>query len=231
MPAGHIISTLAWDAYPGEHSGVRRPLPPSQFMGPAVAASRSVHMPYGFAEFGMSSERTQPGWLDQVGAYLMKSGAVFGTLFDSPNVRPSYVVTNPSNIAVWRRWVQASLRANGIGAPPPPVGHHHQHAGAGPAVSGLVVAGGGGLKPGGGRYVTIGFRVSQATDVTVLVLNGRGAVTRTIAQPHQAAGQVSVRYYGYDNRGRQLQPGRYRILVVASNSGGSATAETSLRIR
>ena len=29
--------------------------PPADFMGPAIAASKSVGLPYGFAEFGLST--------------------------------------------------------------------------------------------------------------------------------------------------------------------------------
>jgi flagellar hook assembly protein FlgD len=52
-----------------------------------------------------------------------------------------------------------------------------------------------------------------------------------MAVPHQRPGPVSVRYYGYNNAGQRQPSGQYRILVVASNSGGSATTETRLVIR
>ena len=232
LPAGHIISTLAWDAYPGQQGGVRSPRPPAQFMGAAIAASKSVHMPYGFAEFGMSSTRTQPGWLNQVGAYLLRSGAVFGTLFDSPNVRPSFEVTNRNDMVVWRKYVQASIRANGVGGSPVGGGGGGgHHAVTGLAVAGLALSRGGGIDPNGQRYVTIGFRLNQRADVTVLVLNGSSTVSRLMAVPRQSSGTVQVRYYGYDSRRQPLATGQYRILVVASNSGGSATAETGLLVR
>ena len=44
LPGGGIISTLGWDAYPGGHTAK----PPSVFMAPAVAASRSAGLPFGF---------------------------------------------------------------------------------------------------------------------------------------------------------------------------------------
>jgi hypothetical protein len=55
-------------------------------------------------------------------------------------------------------------------------------------------------------------------------------VVRQIAKPTRAAGQVSVPYYGYTDGGTRLPAGAYRVLVVASNASGSASAEATLTI-
>jgi hypothetical protein len=107
LPGGGIISTLGWDAYPG-----RQLAPPAQFMAAAVAASESVHMPFGFTEFGWPEVSGRAAWLSEVGNYLMNTGALFGILFDSPNVQPSFLVSDPASIAVWRSFVQASVNAD-----------------------------------------------------------------------------------------------------------------------
>jgi flagellar hook assembly protein FlgD len=62
------------------------------------------------------------------------------------------------------------------------------------------------------------------------VLAADGTVVRQIAKPARAAGQVSVPYYGYTDAGARLPAGTYRVLVVASNGSGSASAETTLAI-
>jgi flagellar hook assembly protein FlgD len=62
------------------------------------------------------------------------------------------------------------------------------------------------------------------------VLGADGTVVRQIAKPAHAAGQVSVPYYGYTDSGTRLPAGTYRVLVVASNASGSASAETTLTI-
>ncbi len=57
LPAGKIISTLGWDAYPvGSATNVHPQLTPaSGFMGPAIAASKSVGLPYGLSQSGAAS--------------------------------------------------------------------------------------------------------------------------------------------------------------------------------
>lgn len=228
LPGGGIISTLGWDAYPGAST----PRPPSQFMGPAVAASKSMGLPFGFAEFGMSSTAIRADWLRQVGRYLMNSGALFGTLFDSPRVYPSYMMTNTASIAVWRQFVQESARANGILVNTRPAKPHRATSRRDTAlqVVGLALS-----KPAlaaGGRHrITIGFRLTKPADVTVVVLNRRGTVIRLLARPQQAAGRVRLSYNGDGRAGRAEPAGTYQILVVASNPHGSATAELPLRIR
>ena len=112
LPRGGVISVLGWDAYPvGSATNVHPQLtPPARFMGPAIAASRSVGLPYGFAEFGLSTKKGRPGWLTQVGTYLMHSGALFGCLFDGNQQYPTLRLTDAASIAVWRGYVQQSRR-------------------------------------------------------------------------------------------------------------------------
>lgn len=117
LPSGGIISTLGWDAYPaGAISGKDVKLtPPATFMGPAIAASRSVGLPFGFAEFNVPDIPGRPGWLTDVGNYVMNSGALFGTLFEGNG---SQISDSPS-IAAWHAEVQASaLHSLPPSAPP-----------------------------------------------------------------------------------------------------------------
>jgi flagellar hook assembly protein FlgD len=67
--------------------------------------------------------------------------------------------------------------------------------------------------------------------VTVCVLNGRATVLRTLTRPRQRAGRVTVPYYGHSDAGGFLRAGKYKVLVVASNRRGSATAESTLTIK
>jgi hypothetical protein len=116
LPAGHIISTLGWDAYPAGSAGggTKELTPPAQFMGPAVAASKSAGLPFGFAEFGTSLVTGRASWLTSVGNYLMTSGALFGTLFNAPGPQPSMTLTDPASISAWNNIVAQSDHANGI---------------------------------------------------------------------------------------------------------------------
>ena len=109
LPGGRIISTLAWDAYPaGTWSNDHPQLtPPSQFMGPAVAASKSVGLPFGFAAFALGTANGRPRWLKEVANYLMSSGALFGLLFNSPRY-PTMELTDSASIAAWRSVVARS---------------------------------------------------------------------------------------------------------------------------
>jgi hypothetical protein len=111
IPPGNIIKVLAWDAYPGVLG--RSPQAPSQFLGPAVAASRSVHLPVAFAEFGLQRMSARTAWLNDVGGYLMASGALFGTYFDS-SIVSTFRLTGSAEIGAWRTWVQRSDIANGL---------------------------------------------------------------------------------------------------------------------
>ncbi len=45
-----------------------------------------------------------------------------------------------------------------------------------------------------------------------------------------AAGQRHIPYNGFNGQGKRLPNGQYRVLLVASNATGSATAEISFNI-
>jgi len=77
---------------------------------------------------------------------------------------------------------------------------------------------------------TLSVQLSQNADVTVCVLNGNGKVMRTIARPGSKAGVVTIRYLTYQRVGHSLAAGQYTVLVVASNSGGSASIAGSLTV-
>jgi hypothetical protein len=109
LPPGGIISTLGWDAYPKGtvQDQSPQPTPPAQFMGPAVAASKSVGLPFGFAEFALGTQADRPQWLDEVANYLDNSGALFGTLFDAAGF-PWMVLHDSPSIQTWRTAVARS---------------------------------------------------------------------------------------------------------------------------
>lgn len=115
FPRGGVIKVLAWDAYPvGSATNVHpRLTAPARFMGPAIAASRSVGLPYGFAEFGLSTAHGRPGWLSGVGRYLLHSGALFACLFDGNGQYPTLRLTDAGSIKVWRHYVRLSASARG----------------------------------------------------------------------------------------------------------------------
>jgi hypothetical protein len=119
LPGGHIISTLGWDAYPVGSALNKHPrlTPPADFMGPAIAASKRARLPFGFAEFGLSTPKGRPGWLRRVGNYLLHSGARFATLFDGDSQRPFLKLTDRASIRVWRSFVSRSSSRKP--APPP----------------------------------------------------------------------------------------------------------------
>ena len=242
LPGGGIISTLGWDAYPvgSAVNNNPQPTPPAQFMGPCIAASKSVGLPFGFAEFGLSTATGRPAWMTSVGNYLMSSGALFGSLWNGDAEFPTLKLTDPGSIAVWKSFVARSGTGPGPGpsptptdtatptpapsgsTPPPP-------ASAGPSVTGLAVSPAA-LTAAGQNHVAISFSVSQAADVTVVVLDSKGKVVRTLIRPTHEAGKLTIPYYGYNGGGQRVAAGSYNVLVVASNSGGSGTAETPLTI-
>jgi hypothetical protein len=234
MPPGGIISTLAWDAYP---PGARQLMPPAQFMAPEIATSKAAGIPFGFAEFGVTNLNGRPSWLSDVGNYLMKSGALFGTLFNStPPGAPPLILHDQPSISAWRNIVSKSNSMNGIGGPdpgpspaPPTPAPTPPPAINSPGVSGLALSPAV-MTAAGRNHTAISFRVNQAADVTVLVLDGKGAVVRTLARPTQGAGRLTLRYFGYNGAGHRIPAGTYHVLVVASNAHGSGTAESSLTI-
>jgi hypothetical protein len=109
LPAGNVISTLGWDAYPAGtvHDNDPQPTPPADFMGAAEAASRSVGLPFGFAEFALGTQTGRPQWLTEVAGYLRSTGALFGTLFNSTGY-PWMELTDSASIQAWRDAIAAS---------------------------------------------------------------------------------------------------------------------------
>ena len=235
LPGGGIISTLGWDAYPPGSAKNQNPIaaPPDTFMAQEIAAAKSVGLPYGFAEFGLSTAVGRPAWLTEVGNYLLHSGAVFATLWNGNAQYPTLKLTDSASIAVWRSFVAKSGSATSAPAPaspaPSPTGAAPSPATDSPVVSGLA------LSPHAfaaspQEHATITFSLSQASDVTVLVLNQAGTVVRTLARPAQAPGSHAIRYYGFNGAGHRVPTGQYQVLVVASNAQGSGTAQSSLEV-
>jgi FlgD Ig-like domain len=226
LPTGGVISTLGWDAYPAGTVHNKNPqlTPPSEFMGPEVAASKSVGLPFGFAEFGLGRVDGRPRWLTEVANYLANSGALFGTYFNS-TAWPTIELSDAASIAVWRSVVAGSGRHT----PGPTPSAPSTAQAAALQVTGLS------LHPAafiarGRRHVTITFTLSQRADITVCILDHQGSLVRDLAQPNRAAGPVTISYYGYDHTGQRDSAGSYPVLVVASNAHGSATAEATLTI-
>jgi FlgD Ig-like domain len=255
LPGGGIISTLGWDAYSvGSATNVNpQPTSPADFMGPCITASKSVGLPYGFAEFGLSTAAGRPAWMTEVGNYLMSSGALFATVFNGVAEYPTLQLTDQASQDVWKGFVAKSAQAQSGPDPAPsspapsapvtqptgPAPAPTASASVSPPSSAPAVAGswvsGLSLSPArligtGSNDTMISFRIGQAADVTVLVLGADGGVVRQIAKPAHAAGRVSVPYYGYTDSHTRLPAGTYKVLIVASNGSGSASAETALTI-
>jgi hypothetical protein len=235
LPSGHIISTLGWDAYPVGSATNQNPQlePPTSFMGPAIAAARSVGLPYGFPEFGLSRANGRPGWLTETGRYIMHSGALFASLFNGNDQYPTLRLTDQPSVAVWRQFVAASRSGPPVpwhSPPPSPSPTSSGPSGGQPPVTAMVS--GLSLRPAAvtmftERLATLTFSLSRRADITVCVLDRHGHVTRLLARPGRRAGPVTVRYLSSQ---RVLPPGQYAILVVASNSRGSGTAEATLTV-
>lgn len=229
LPGGGIISTLGWDAYPvGSATNKNpQPTPPADFMGPAIAASKSVGLPFGFAEFGLSTANGRAPWMTEVGDYIMSSGALFASLFNGSQQYPTLQLTDQASISVWRGFVARSRDGVPNAAPSPsPSGGTPSSA---TGITGLTVSPGT-LGSVAGDHVAISFTLAQAADVTICILGKDGSVLRQLARPNKAAGLVHVPYYGSVGAGKRLPAGQYPVLVVASNSSGSATAEATLTV-
>jgi hypothetical protein len=110
FPSGGIIKVLGWDAYPVGSATNDNPqlTPPATFMGPCIAASRSAGLPFGFAEFGLSTARGRAAWMIRVGKYLMHSGALFGSLFNGNTQYPTLHLGDKASVAVWRAYIRES---------------------------------------------------------------------------------------------------------------------------
>jgi hypothetical protein len=275
LPAGGVISTIGWDAYPNGAVEAQTPqqTAPADFMGPDVAAAKSVGLPFGFAEFALGTSAGQPQWLTDVANYLQSNGALFGTLFDATGF-PWMVLRDSASIQAWRAAVARSASGRPVvdplshPAPPAPTPTKTTPAAttpaptptkstpaaapskspsptASPSPRGLVITrltitpsalttplvlpatGASHVRIRLG-HVRIRFKLSQAADVSICVLNSQGDLVRELDRPGLPAGWATQRYYGYDLHHRLLPAGRYQVLVMASNAKGSATAERGL---
>src|SRR6202042_2903350 len=190
LPGGGIISTLAWDAYPPGSAKNVNPIAaaPDTFMAQEIAAAKSVGLPYGFAEFGLSTAAGRPAWLSDVGNYLMHSGALFATYFNGNATYPTLKLTDTASIAVWKSFVAKSGSSTTGPAPAPaPTSPAPSATGTAPApatdspqVSGLTLSPSAFTAQAKG-HTAVTFSLSQGSDVTVLVLDQTGTVVRTIA--------------------------------------------------
>jgi hypothetical protein len=226
-------------------------------MGPCIAASNSVGLPYGFAEFGLSTATGRAAWMTEVGNYLMSSGALFASVFNGSPEYPTLQLTDQASQDAWKGFVAKSVAANEDTDPAPsspaptaavtpnspaptatasasPSPTSSASAGAAPPTDGNRVTGLT-LSPAqfardGENHTVITFRIGQTADVAILVLRTDGTVARQIDKPAHAAGQLTVPYYGYDGSGVRLPAGTYQVMIMATNGNGSATAETPLTI-
>jgi len=238
LPPGRIISTLGWDAYPeGTQQNDPQPTPPAQFMGPAVAASKSVDLPFGFAEFALGTSRGRPQWLTDVANYMDSQGALFGTLFDAAGF-PLTVLHDSASINTWRALVARSANGAPPGAPsastaaPSPtrsVTHGPSPAPHRLAVTGLSIRPRT-LSLTGAHQVTIRFQLSQAARVSICVFNMRGNVVRKLGRWYLPAGSRTYQYYGHDQHQRLVRAGCYHVIVMASNASGTTRAQRWLAV-
>jgi hypothetical protein len=219
LPSGHVISVLAWDAYPAGtvHDSNPQPTPPADFMGAAEAASKSVGLPYGFAEFALGTATDRPQWLAEVASYLRQTGALFGTLFDSTGY-PWMELTDDASIQAWRSVLDCTTPTPPSSDPSPA-----------PTVS-LASVDPTAFVPTGHNHVRILFKLGQPAKVVIQVLNSQGILEREIDQPSQAAGWRAPWYFGYGASGRLLPAGTYTVSIMASNSAGVGSAQTNLTI-
>jgi hypothetical protein len=255
LPSGNVISTLGWDAYPAGtvHNQNPQPTTPADFMGPEVAASRSVGLPFGFAEFALGTQAGRPGWLAEVARYLQSSGARFGTLFNSVGF-PWMELNDSGSVQAWRSAVAQSSLDTPVSGPvaspspssaptptprpstpvPTPSGTGTSApaptaAPTGPVITEPTVSPAT-FAPTGANHVRILFKLSQRADIAICILSSQGTVLRQLDRPDQPAGWSSSWYFGHGSGGNLLPAGRYPVLIVASNSAGSTTAETELTI-
>jgi hypothetical protein len=235
LPSGGVISTLGWDAYPAGtvHDKSPQPTPPADFMGPAVAASKSVGLPFGFAEFALGTQNGRPAWLSEVASYLQENGALFGTLFNSSGF-PWMELHDSASIQAWRSAVARSALDTPVAGPrtsptPAPASTSTSRAPSSLRISGLKVSPAT-FAPSGANHVRITFTLTQRADIVVRVLGSNGAVLRQLAKPNHPAGSGTIWWYGHDEAGHLLRAGRYPVLVVASSGHGSATAETVVTV-
>ncbi len=262
LPAGGVISTLGWDAYPNgtvEHQTPYQTAP-DQFMGPDIAASRSVGLPFGFAEFALGTSAGQPQWLTEVANYLQSNGALFGTLFNASGF-PWMVLHDSASIQAWRKAVARSASdtpvAGPLSTPTPPAPTPTEQEHARPEADQEHA------RPGA---QPVGARRTRACDHRAHhhAADARGhQLQLRRAQVHERPDQVQAQpasrrvhlrtqqarqcgpgdepaglpagwttrwYFGYDQHHRLLPAGHYQVMVMASNAKGIATAQLGLTV-
>ena len=236
LPGGGIISVLGWDAYPvGSATNVNPQLtPPGGFMGPAIRASNSVHLPYGFPEFGLSTPKGRPGWLKSVGNYIMHSGALFASYFDGnaavPDAAAHRLRVDQGLARLRRRVAERRPHADpAVADSTPTPSKSSPPPSSGVRVTGLTLSPAS-VSATSENGATLTFSLSQQANVTVCVLNANGKVMRTVARPGTAAGSVSIKYLVHKRADHGLASGRYTVLIVASNTNGSATSTVTLTV-
>ena len=80
--------------------------------------------------------------------------------------------------------------------------------------------------------LAVRFRLARPAAVTVTVESSDGKTLRSLlAGSTRPGGVVSLSWDGRDRNGRALNPGRYRVRVLASNDVGRVAVTRSLRIR
>jgi len=232
LPSGNVISVLGWDAYPAGtvHDSNPQPTPPADFMGPAEAASRSVGLPFGFAEFALGTANDRPQWLAQVASYLQSTGALFGTLFDSTGF-PWMELTDTPSVQAWQSVIQSNdeaIKAQ-MAAPVAMASPTAATSSGGPSITQDVVSPAA-FAPTGQNHVRIQFQLSQTADVTICVLNSAGTVVRQLDRASDPAGWSSIWYLGYGAAGKLLPAGNYQVVIGAANASGTSSVQTTLTI-
>jgi hypothetical protein len=237
LPAGNVISVLGWDAYPAGtvHDSDPQPTAPADFMGAAEAASRQAGLPFGFAEFALGTQTDRPQWLAEVACYLRSTGALFGTLFDSAGF-PWMELTDSPSIQAWRAVIGDADTGSASAEPsstPSPTASSVSGSPAtdplGPSISQASVDPTA-FVPNGQNHVRILFKLSQPANVAICVLDSHGVVQRELDHANDPVGWSSIWYFGYNTAGALLPAGIYTVVVAASNSSGTNTAQTKLTI-
>jgi hypothetical protein len=261
LPSGNVISTMGWDAYPAGTVENKNPQPtsPADFMGPEVAASKSVGLPFGFAEFALGTAQDRPQWLAEVASYLQSSGALFGTLFNSVGF-PWMELNDSASVQSWRAAVTQSQTGGPVATPPtqpptsqPPAPTPTASApdpapstpapsaspttttpapappAGGPQITGTQVSPAA-FAPTGANHVRIMFKLGSAANVAICVLNRQGTAVVRELDKSDPAGWASTWYFGYQTSGGLLSPGTYPVVIVAADATGTSTTRTSLTI-
>ena len=82
------------------------------------------------------------------------------------------------------------------------------------------------LRPGGGRWLAITFRLKHTSRVVLTFRTTKGKIVRRIRTPrrYKAGTVLRLRWDGRDSKGRYVKPGRYGFTVTAAGSHYQKTA-------